>query len=719
MRSLLFTFVAFLPYSFGAPVDTEGGGASDGFKEAARFLSEALDTSVDPCEDFYNFTCGNFAKFNPLPEGRAIWRRAEIAVSEINPKFKAVFEDSERYGSKAMNLMKDIYHKCVDTATLGEKKSAELLEKMREMGGYPTLVGPHWDDPNFDLTALLIASAKAEPEIFFYVQTTDDERNVEKPILQIKQGSPYPLFEMYEHFYLDDLQSKNFAAIREFMTDKIRKLKEDSLQQGETVDMAVVEADVEAFLQFEKTMATAANSLPNTPQIMRLSELDLLLPEIDWKAYFLALAPESVHAYISSDPEISVEKPAYVARLGEIIRNTPKRTLANYVHWKLLRSWIMKKQLDKRFDTVNIGYVALSWSRFFERERWTDCVEILNSRFFLKHVSSAFYARKYFSGDQKKAFEDLYRRVKKAFRGTLENSWMDEKTKAAALRKLDKMGAELAYPDFVLDDAALDEFYKKVIEIFDENDSYPAMIQKVQAWEMQRKFEELTESANPEDYRFNAGFLNAAMTFEKNRIAFPAGYIQAPFYRSDFPAAMNFGGVGSILGHEMAHGFDTKGSLFDEKGNKRNWWTKKAKEGFENRTSCMVRQYSQYDVPGTKLKLDGAKIVSENMADMEGIKQAYIAYMEHMEKIGGEPRIPGFETFSNDQMFFIANGISTCTAITPEGAIANARGSHPDMRIRSYGPARNIREFAKAFGCSRGQFMNPPDSERCMVWERI
>ncbi|TKR63432.1 hypothetical protein L596_027265 [Steinernema carpocapsae] len=257
-----------------------------------------------------------------------MWLNGDVVIKQ----FRALLEDPTRYGSRAMNMMKTIYRKCLDSDVLARSKNAELRAKIDDFGGFPVILGSQWDEANFDFTKLLADVAYAESEVLFCTMAEQDERNVTKQMLNIKGKCSYVMFETHDATYVKPDNSKEMEAIRKFMVHKITLLKGDNLKEGEEIDHEMIKKDVEDMLQFEIKLAVAYNSVDKSKNsVMKLSNVTTLLPQLNWLAFFQAQAPQSVHAHLNSDPEVVVEAPEMLKKTSEILETVPKRTVANYV----------------------------------------------------------------------------------------------------------------------------------------------------------------------------------------------------------------------------------------------------------------------------------------------------------------------------------------------------------------------------------------------------
>jgi len=273
----------------------------------------------------------------------------------------------------------------------------------------------------------------------------------------------------------------------------------------------------------------------------------------------------------------------------------------------------------------------------------------------------------------------------------------------------------IGFPDFLYNDTGLDEYYEKLN--FEPSDSFPTIVERVAAWAQMRAFNRLREPVDRNEFSTSSATVNAFYSAIKNAITFPAAILQSPFFDREYPKSINYGAIGAVIGHEITHGFDDQGSQFDKIGNLKNWWDTKTIEKFVNRTQCLIDQYSAYEVPeAAGLKVNGILTQGENVADNGGIKEAYRAYRAYVQKLGHEEkRLPGFEGYTNDQLFFLSYSQVWCGHSKPEALIRQLLvDPHAPLKFRVNGVLANQPEFSTAFKCPLGSKMNP--HKKCVVW---
>lgn len=290
-------------------------------------------------------------------------------------------------------------------------------------------------------------------------------------------------------------------------------------------------------------------------------------------------------------------------------------------------------------------------------------------------------------------------------------SWMDDKTRETAIEKVRKIVQMIGYPDWILDSVQLDKYYENVTLVTGE---FLVSHLNIRRESVLRNHNKLGTVPDRQEWHMMPVETNAYYSQSNNQIVFPAGILQRPFFTPSFPMSFNFGTTGMIIGHEMTHGFDNKGRHYDKYGNLNNWWTDQSATSFQSKTSCMVRQYSNYTAENTHLK--GERVLGENIADNGGLKTAYMAYRHWVKsKDSNEVKdLPGL-TLTPEQLFFVGFGQLWCSYYTPQYTKqAILTDEHTISKFRTIGVVSNSGDFARAFQCAPNTPMNP--QIKCQVW---
>ncbi|KAF8361762.1 nep-1 [Pristionchus pacificus] len=696
-----------------APADVT---ASDGFKEASTLLARAVNLTADPCEDFYSYSCGNWIKSHEIPSDRVSISRFVLLRQKVTKEMKEVLEStSDVSKSKSKQKVRQIYRTCLDEEALEKAKSQDMIKAIKAVGSWPMIEGStaKFNPREFDLTNLLVEVGFRGVSPFLDVYITIDPKNTSRRVLSLDQGG-LGLGSSARNYYLNTTKyEKQVTAYKTYIFEKASLITED---YGAALSEMALKADIEEIFNLEQKLAEIL--LPNEDRrnytemhnVRKLSELSTLFPLIDWPRYFKAQAPFDVHPYFDTDPDVIISEIDFLKRLANLLSNTEPRIVANYIMLRYSGSFGLT--YDKRYDDVYHKLVKILLGKDDKSERWKDCVAAAQGK--MAYASSALYAEKYFDKSAKATTLAMIDEITAAFNEMLkENSWMDETTKKEALEKANNMIRLIGFADWVLDDDKLDEWYEKLD--VSASDTLEAMVEKSHRWSNDFSYRRLLEKVDRHEFTTNSATVNAFYSSIKNGIIFPAGILQLPFFSPSFPKALNYGGIGAVIGHEITHGFDDLGNQFDASGNLHEWWQQQTRKEFEKRAKCIIDQYGNETIPEIDMNLNGKLTQGENIADNGGIKAAYRAYSSYLAKHGPEPRLPGMPQITNEQLFFIGYAQTWCNKYKPE-ALTNTvlTDPHAPGKFRVEVVAKNQKEFAAAFNCPIGSRMNP--DERCAVW---
>uniref|UniRef100_A0A915BWX3 M13 family peptidase n=1 Tax=Parascaris univalens TaxID=6257 RepID=A0A915BWX3_PARUN len=690
-------------------------GLSPGFLKVSKHLLSSINSKVDPCEDFFQFACGRWVHENEIPKDLSSYGHFAKLREKVSAEMKRLFESKEKSPSKAINNIRQIYQGCMDVERINKQRGMELLEAIKEMGYWPIIHADLWRPEHFDLTDLLISVGVSRAvDVFVDVYVSPDQRNVSRRMIHIDQGS-LGLGASSRDYYLNVTRyAKQVIAYHNYITQKILLIAEDA---GRPTKVADIVDQIDEIVEFEKALAEIMISedqrrnYTKLYNVHKLSELGNLLPVVDWDRYFRALMPFDLHSYLDADPDIIVNEVDFLKRLATLLEATESRIIANYIIWRYTSAWSF--QLGARYDDAQQEFLRMLIGKRAKSPRWKDCSSAASGR--MSYAAGALYVRAHFNKADKSVALAMIDDLHTAFREMVRNSdWMDNRTKHIAIEKSKAMQSLIGYPDFIYSDKELDDYYKELK--LEPGETYASMVQKTSRWAQQRSFRRLLEPVDRSEFGISSSTVNAFYSSLKNGITFPAAILQAPLFDRSFPKAVNYGAIGSVIGHEITHGFDDQGSQFDKEGNLADWWDNVTSKRFTERTKCIIEQYNGYSVPGTGLHINGRLTLGENIADNGGIKEAYHAYKRYVEKLGHEEkRLPGLEQYTNDQIFFISYAQTWCGHSKPEATIRQLlTDPHAPLRFRVNGVVVNQPEFANAFHCPVGSPMNP--EKRCVVW---
>jgi len=672
---------------------------------ASSRILELMDTSVEPCDDFYSFACGNFVKETMIPDEKVSVNTFSIIGDKLQEQLRSLISESiDPNDSKPFNMAKKLYKACMNKTLIEERGLKPLITITDTLGGWPVVKGNDWDKQSEWTWTWAVKEFRKIGYSMDYIFDFSIGIDLKKSTSRII-----------------DIDQAALGLSREYLSkgfeDKIVKAYYDYM-----VDMAVIygaersraERELKESLEFEMKLANI--SLPNEKRRnatalynpYTLKQVQEMYPYIRWVDYINILLPSSLS--VDENEVIVVSVPSYFESLGKLLEDTPKRVIANYMMWRVtaFSSFFLTNELRKR----QLVYSTAVSGKQEQEARWKECIDITSGS--LSIAVGALYVRKYFRQDSKAAALEMVNGIRKEFELILnEVQWMDEETRKSALNKLHGMSTHIGYPDEIMDNSKIEKYYEN-LEINENN--YLQSVLNMNVFGTDYAFNKLRKPVNKTDWVTHArpAVVNAFYSSIENSIQFPAGILQGQFFSADRPKFLNYGAIGFVIGHEITHGFDDQGRQFDLNGNLVDWWQSKTKENYLERASCIIEQYGNYSEPSTGLKLNGINTQGENIADNGGIKESYLAYQKWEEDNGPEPQLPGLN-YTPQQMFWISAAQTWCSVYRPESMkMRITTGVHSPAQFRVLGPLSNRKEFADDFQCPEGSPMNPV--KKCEVW---
>ncbi|GFU35800.1 endothelin-converting enzyme homolog [Nephila pilipes] len=566
--------------------------------------------------------------------------------------------------SEAERKARRYYKSCMNKTRIEELGAEPLLDLLNKTGGWTVSGGFNINDWNFQRILEIQHNQYGAPSFFSWTVHPDLKNSSQNTIALYE-----PHLTLYtRNYYLNDTKDdKILDACLSYMT------KVGVLLGGEENATNLQMRDI---LDFETKLAEII--LPDEEKLdhnkiyekMTVAELQEVVPFIHWTHYFNS-AFKSVNRRISSSEEVVIFAREYLEKLSQLVTEylynpQGRLTLVNYAAWILVNSKI--GSLSKPFqDASNILNVAMVGSKDKD-VRWETCVSAVDGG--IPFALSAMFIRETFNGESKPMAENMIDDIKKAFKENFfRMDWMDSETRELAVEKVDSLQEMIGFPEFILDPDQLDKEYEELE--FSEREYFNNNL-KVLQYDSRKEWKKLDLPSNRSEWMMSATTTNAYYSPSLNHFVISAGYLQPPFYDVNYPKSINFGAMGSVMGHEITHAFDNSGRLYDKNGNLNQWWKNSTAQNFEKRAQCFVDQYSSYEVLGAKL--NGKLTLGENLADCGGLK---VAYQQLSTAVHGA-------TPSDEQTF------------------------------RVIGPMSNSEDFAKEFNCPSKSRMNPEN--KCEVW---
>ncbi|XP_031772914.1 neprilysin-4 isoform X2 [Apis florea] len=682
----------------------KGEGNEWAIREAqAKIMLKYMDKSTDPCEDFYQFACGNWARHNPIPKDKAAYDTFEMIRESLDSVLKELLEEPilkevMLNTDDAIVKAKHLFQSCMNYEILEQRMERPLIQLLDELGGWPIL-RPNWDPEKFDWLLLVAQLRLYNNDILISEWVAPDIKNSDQYVIQFDQTSlGLPTRDYF-------LQPSNMIYLKAYKNYLIKI----STLLGASLQNATMDAD--ELIEFETKLAKITSSpderrnLSELYQRMSIGELRTLIPQINWHRYLTIVLARPTNI---SEPVV-VYAMQYIQDLVNLLSKTSPRTIANYLLWRFVRHRV--NNLDDRFQEAKQKFYYILFGREQAPPRWKNCVAQVNSN--MGMAVGSMFVKKYFDEKSKNDTLSMTREIQQSFKELLnQTTWIDDETKELATEKVNAMLLRIGYPDFILQPELLNERYKDIVIRPDKYfENTLNILQHLTRVEQDR----LGSPVNKTLWNTAPAVVNAYYSRSKNRIMFPAGILQPPFYHRYFPRCLNYGGIGVVIGHEITHGFDDKGRLFDKDGNLHRWWKDEAIYGFHQRAQCLIDQYSHYIVPEVGMKIDGMNTQGENIADNGGIKQAFRAYEKWLRlNEDADETLPGLNA-TGKQLFFLNFAQVWCGSMRPEATRNKLKTAvHSPGKFRVIGTLSNSKDFAEVFHCPLGAPMNP--IKKCSVW---
>jgi putative endopeptidase len=465
---------------------------------------------------------------------------------------------------------------------------------------------------------------------------------------------------------------------------------------GDSPEKSAGEAQTVMNLETTLAKASSDNVALREPRsnyhLMTIAKLHELTPDFAWEPFFAAVGAPALQTE-------NIGQPKFFEEMNKQLTATPVADWKTYLRWHAMHA--AAPALSDPFVQENFNFYGKQLAGTKELQpRWKRCVASVNRN--LGEALGQVYVEKYFPPAAKAHAREMVVNLTNALRQDIPTlSWMSPETKKAAIEKMEAFGVKIGYPDKWRD-------YSKLK--IDRDAGYLANLRRATAFEEARDLAKIGKPLDRTEWGMTPPTVNAYYSSGRNEIVFPAGILQPPFYDPKADDAVNYGGMGAVIGHEITRGFDDKGSQFDAQGNLREWWTEADRKNFTERATCVEKQFDSYEVePGLHQK--GKLVLGESIADLGGLTISYAAYEKSLE---GKPR-KEIDGFTPEQRFFLGWAQVWGGSERPEFArLQTQTNPHPLSRFRGDGPLSNMAEFAKAFGCKKGDPMVRENA--CKIW---
>jgi putative endopeptidase len=658
-------------------------------KTLKAFNPNLMDTTADPCENFFQYSCGGYLKQTPIPADESSYGQSDELNDENQLVLKAILEKAAAGGAgRTANEQKigDYYATCMNVEAVdgtGLKPLQPLLDRITALKSKDEL-------PEF---AAYMDSIGVNT--LFAFGSDQDYKDATQQIASLDQmelGLP-------EKGYYQRKDEKSVKLRGQYRAHVARTFE----LLGETHAQAV--KDAETVLRLETALAGFSLSTVDRRDPASLyhktdlAKLDSSTPSFSFVRFLRAAHTPPVES-------LNVSTPAYFAGLNKVLASTSLDDWKAYLRWAAIRhlpSTVFPQALDREsFDF----YGKTLDGQPEQKPRWKRCVRATDDA--LGEALGQVYVEQRFSPKDKARTLELTHDVEAAMGRDIEQlPWMSATTKARAKEKLHAVADKIGYPDKWRDYSTL---------TVTRGDALGNALQAA-AFEERREIAKIGKPVDRDEWGMSPPTVNAYYNPQMNDINFPAGILQPPFFDDSRDDAVNYGAVGAVIGHELTHGFDDEGRQFDGKGNLEDWWTPADGKQFTERADCVVQEYGGF-IGVDDLHVDGKLTLGENIADLGGLKLAFLAYLDRAQKEGVDLEKKGTAEYGGlnaEQQFFVSYGQNWCQNNRPENLRLRIQTDpHSPEEFRANGVVRNLPEFQRAFACKTGRPMAPVN--RCTIW---
>ena len=643
-----------------------------------------FDKSVRPQDDFYNFVNGSWMKTAKIPADKSTWgsfnKLAEDTDNNSMTILNSLLNDQFAAGSEGKKIQ-DLYATYMDMDKRNADGISPIKSDLAKIDGIKSLA---------DLQKYLIEATESGENPFYAWGVYSDLKDSKMNAIYLGDAS----LGLGRDYY-QKTNAKNTETLAEYTKYVASMLDVLGYKNSATTAQNIV--------NFEKTIAknlltveqSRDSNLQYNPKTM--PELSKLVKNVDLPKYLSSVGVKTDRAIIG---ELK-----YYQNLDQLINAKNIPLIKDYMKFHLLSgsaSYLSKDLDDKKFGFYGKYLRGQDVQRAQEKRGF----ELINGS--LGEAFGKLYVEKYFPAEAKSQMVELIGYLKKSFGSHINNlTWMSSVTKEKALNKLNKFTVKVAYPDKWKDYSKLEVSSK------DNGGTLYGNLQNVTSWQYDRELEKIGKPVDRTEWGMTPQTVNAYYNPVNNEIVFPAAILQPPFFNPNADAAINFGGIGAVIGHEITHGFDDSGAQFDADGNLVDWWTPEDKANFEKVTKSLAAQYDKYEpVKGTFV--NGTFTNGENIADLGGVNISFDALQMYLKDHGNPGEISGY---TQDQRFFLS-WATVWRTLQKEAALVNQikTDSHSPGLYRTFGPLVNTDAFYKAFDVKEGDKLYKKPEERVKIW---
>jgi predicted metalloendopeptidase len=664
----------------------------DGDKKVEKvpgIVLDYMDTTADPANDFFRYVNGGWLDKANIPADRGRWGsfdelRKQTSDNMLAILKKSIDEKSYETGSDQEKAVV-FYETAMDTAYLDNLGLNPIIDDLKRIDDISNIE---------ELQEYLVSSAPLQVGVLygFGIMPGFDDSNIYDPVL-----GPGTLGLPETDYYLKDdedtklIQEKYIAHVARMFT---------------FLDYSQTNADKVAqdIYNLEKRMASVRltkeerRNIPLLNNPRSVQQIQDMTPAFNWEKMLYRIGASGVDTIVVTELK-------FMDELNNILKEEPIETIKNYAKWSLFNDYAV--YLSTTLDEANFDfYGKVLEGTESQKPRWERVLNVCNGT--IGEALGKLYVDAYFPPEAKETALEMVTDLKEAFGERIKKlPWMSDTTKERALKKLQAFKVKIGYPDNWKDYGTM------VIKGPAAGGSYYANMKEVNKWNWERDLNRINKAVDKSEWFMPPQVVNAYYNPFYNEIVFPAAILQPPFYNYQADAAVNYGGIGAVIGHEMSHGFDDMGSRFDADGNLKNWWTESDRERFNDRTKLLIAQFDAYE-PLEGIHINGEFTLGENIGDLGGLNIAYDGLQRYIAKHGDPGLIDGY---TQDQRFFISWGTIWRTKMRDEALKTRIKTDpHSPGMFRAIAPQSNMKSFYAAFDVNEGDAMYRSEKYRVYIW---
>jgi putative endopeptidase len=639
----------------------------------------SIDTNVDPCTDFFAYSCGSWLQNNPIPPDKTSWGVGGKLADQNRALLREILEEAASGGpgrDPVKQKIGDYYSACMDEKAIETAGASPLksdLERINKMRSKREMAR--------------VVAAMPGLNVPFAFQSDQDYKNSSQVIAQVDQSG----LGLPDRDYYLNTDAKS-VELRQAYSAHVQKMFQ---LLGDSPEAAATEAQTVLRMETALARGSLTQVERRDPKLlyhkMKRRELEGISPSFRWKDYFSLAGQPGLQS-------LNVAAPEFFKTMDAALKKESLENWKAYLRWHLVDA--NAPYLSSAFVDADFDFFGKTLTGVQQIEpRWKRCVNYVDND--LGEALGQAYVERAFPPQAKQRAQKLVKQIEAAMEQDIDGvSWMSPATKQQALAKLHALANKIGYPDKWRDYSALTI----------ARDDYMGNVVRARKFEFNRQIAKIGKPVDRGEWDMTPPTVNAYYNPQINDINFPAGILQPPFFDPRADDAPNYGDTGATIGHELTHGFDDEGRQFDAQGNLRDWWTAEDGKQFDQRASCISDQYSQY-IAVDDVKVNGQLTLGENVADLGGMMLAYMAWKTETQ---GQKLAP-IDGFTPEQRFFIGYGQSWCSSTRDETKRMYATiDPHSPDKYRVNGVVSNSPQFQQAFQCKAGSAM--VREKRCRVW---